>query len=602
MRKITLILFSVFTLSSGLMSQTELVSVENPVYDFLDEVRLAGFLSGYNSSLIPFSRKEIAGYLMSVRTNEKRLPANYRERLDYLLSEFEYDAKGTTREQRNLLAGDFVTDLSKKPYLWYYTDSSSAFFADVTASGNYREPGDDGGFAYGDYGFGVRGTLFGQVGLSFRYRGQYETLGEAHSGTVSADQANGNASAQLYSGLSVNPFYGIRLKGKDGFRTYSSATGDIYYYLGNNLAALSPGTEDMQTFNGYLRYATPEEWFSAVFGRYRNSSGFGYIDKLFLSDNCDYYDYAGIGLKYKSVSYKFFYGSIGGDSSGVPEVSAQGLPFRLRPLSSKNIVSHYLGVDFSEKFRMGLWESVIVSEQPFSFTYLNPISFLTSADLSSGDESTTNNNSLIGIEAEFMPLRNFSLQGSLLIDDLTFETLFEDDSLNENKFGWQFGALWAGVPGLSLAAEFTHLDPFVYSHRSNKSTFTHNGYSLGHALPPNSDEIAFMLNYTPFPEFNATLTYKHQRSGFGVKFDTLGVMLANYGGYITFGQGDAYLRTNNFLDGNRVSRDYLILNAVYEYTRGMTVEARVQYYNAESEVPGLSGDDVLLEAGLRVDL
>ncbi|MBL0108552.1 MAG: hypothetical protein IPP52_15050 [Ignavibacteria bacterium] len=69
------------------------------------------------------------------------------------------------------------------------------------------------------------------------------------------------------------------------------------------------------------------------------------------------------------------------------------------------------------------------------------MSFLTSADLSSGKEQTTENNALIGIDLEVIPFKNLSLRTTLLIDDLTFGTLFKKDSLNENKFGWQIGAL-----------------------------------------------------------------------------------------------------------------------------------------------------------------
>ena len=203
---------------------------------------------------------------------------------------------------------------------------------------------------------------------------------------------------------------------------------------------------------------------------------------------------------------------------------------------------------------------------------------------------------------EVTPARNISFQASLLIDDLTFGTLFEDDSLNENKFGWQIGALWTGFPGLALSLEYTHLDPFVYSHRSNKSSFTNRGYSLGHALPPNSDEIALQMQYNPTPDISANFTYRHQRSADGVVLDENGTLKANYGGYINYGLGDAYLRTNSFLDGNRINRDYFILNASYQFIRQFYLQARLEYRYTDKISEGRTVDDFMMDLGVRFDL
>ncbi|MBL0108553.1 MAG: hypothetical protein IPP52_15055 [Ignavibacteria bacterium] len=102
---------------------------------------------------------------------------------------------------------------------------------------------------------------------------------------------------------------------------------------------------------------------------------------------------------------------------------------------------------------------------------------------------------------------------------------------------------------MNITAEFTHLDPFVYSHRTNKSTYTNRSMSLGHALPPNSDEIAFKIDYDISNRLNLKFLFQHQRSGEGILLDSNGSIAANYGGNINFGWGDAYLRTNGFLDG-----------------------------------------------------
>lgn len=578
----------VLVICESVRSQVEYVDIGNPVYGYLKEMQVSGYLSDYSSAVLPLSRREIAKDLLELDKISDLLPSNYKGRLEYYKTEFEYDMNGSTGKQNRLIDGSIGFSDSRQNHLYFHTDSSSSVFANAELTADYRynqansaeEDTEYESIGYGRLGLGLRGTLFGQVGFDVKYEDAYKISSKPE--------------LRYYI-----PFHSGRVFGKDGFRDYTSLTQDAELYGPDYYLYTRKHEFIYNNFAGHLRYATGNEWFSAEFGRIPSTAGFGYIDKLFLSDNTYPFDAAGITLRYKSVSYKFFYGSVNGDSSGLV-ISDFTFPYPKRELSSKNIVGHYLGVNFSKSVRLGLWESVIVSEQPFSFTYLNPVSFLTSADLSSGDESTTNNNSMIGIEAELTPANGLSFQASMLIDDLTFETLFSNDSLNENKYGWQIGGIWTGVPGLSLSVEYTHLDPFVYSHRSNKSTFTNRGYSLGHALPPNSDELAVQLRLAPTPFIHTSVTYRQQRSGAGVEFDGNGNLKANYGGYITYGLGDAYLRTNNFLDGERVNRYYLIFNGSYEFVRQVFIDARLEFRRLSGQDSLPEGSDILFDAAIRL--
>ena len=564
-----------------LFSQVELTGINDPVYAFLKEMQLSGFLKGYSSSQLPLSGRSVAGHLSEISANRSKLSVSQRERLEYFISKYEYEISGTLLKQDNLLAGKLKSGKGRNVRLYSYADSGVYFHAGILLSSYYRNnsavQNDFRNVIFGKAAITAGASLFDRVGISL-------FLPENYGFT-----ADRNASKHI-------PYFFPDREGKDGFADRSRVQADV-----NGRRPSQPKDTIFNEFQGYLRYSSDGGWFSLLAGRISQSVGFGYIDKLFLSDNAAPYDKAGIDLHYKAVSYSFSYGSVYGDSVGI---YSRSLPYPKyeRELTSKNVVNHYLGIRFSDNFRMGLWESVVVSEQPFSFTYLNPLSFLTSADLSSGDESTTNNNSLIGIETEILPLRGLSLQASLLIDDLTFGTLFEDDSLNENKFAWQFGAMWNAMPGLTFSAEYTHLDPFVYSHRSNKSTYTNRENSLGHMLPPNSDEIAVQLRYDPFYYLSACLTYRHQRSGEGVVLNEDGTLKANYGGYISYGLGDAYLRTNNFLDGDRINRDFITLNASLELMRQIFLQSRLEYRRINNLFDGTLHKDFLFDIGFKVDL
>jgi hypothetical protein len=199
---------------------------------------------------------------------------------------------------------------------------------------------------------------------------------------------------------------------------------------------------------------------------------------------------------------------------------------------------------------------------------LNPISFLTSAEFnkaSQGDNPDINN-TMLGFDFLYLPAKNLSLQGSFLIDDLKFSTLFNSDSIVRNKFGYQAGFLWSDaftIPNLDFKLEYTRLNPFVYSHSTNKSTYTNWDYSLGHVLPPNSDEIAAQLNFPVSSRLKLRLDYRFQRSADGFIRDANGNIIINYGGTINNSTAEQQ-SSPKFLKGNRKNRNILEFNLEFE--------------------------------------
>lgn len=539
-------------------AQAELVDVKNPVYNFLKRMEVMNIVTGYNSSNIPFSRSEVSTFLLSINKKLNKLNSTDKKIFRDYEIEFEYDMYGSKKNYYSIIGNKGSSNLlgqNNQKYLYFHTDSNKTFFADVFGSLSQR--GSDGdsigsnSILLGEAGLKLRGTFYNSVAFLLKFS----------NGQI----ASGNDSDIVFSST-TDP---ILMTNKDFLRK-----------------------KNFNFFEGYLRYQTKTDWLALTIGRTEVNQGFGYIDKLFFSNNTAAFDFGKLDIKYKSLNYTFLYGSINGDSAGI-------IP---KPLASKNIASHYLNINFNNSFRIGFWESVIISNQPFSLTYFNPVSFLTSADLSSGKEQTTENNALLGFDLEVLPFKNFSIQSSLLIDDLTFGTLLEKDSLNENKFGYQFGVLWANDFNINLAVEFTHLDPFVYSHRTNKSSYTNYSLSLGHALPPNSDEIAAKINYDITYRLKLELLFQHQRSGEGIVLDSAGSIIANYGGNINFGLGDAYLRNNGFLDGTRINREIFTMNLLWQPVKQFYVEGKFQYRMIRNITGNISFKDSYYFATLRLDL
>lgn len=532
-RKINIIVgVIIFLFAQNVFSQVELVSVSHPVYDFLKRMQLMGIIKDYNSSMIPISRLEVSEYIKRAE-NSSNLSKTDRRIIEDFKIEFEYELNNSLRNSTSLTkkidTESFFGNKTQK-YVYNYADSNATLFLDFLGDMSFKSRNSDLGdnsIILGNLGLNLRGTLFNKISYSVGYSGGKRIFGNA---------SDIKFAIEVEPKLKTNPKYS-----------------EEHNYF--------------DFFDGYFRYQTTNNWFSLALGRQAINCGFGYIDKLFLSNNTVPIDFLKLDLKYKKIRYSFVYGSLKGDSLGVD-------------LNSKNIAFHRLNVQFSDVFKFGYFESVIMSNNPFSFVYFNPISFITSADLNTGAKETKKNNTLMGLDFEINPVRNISLQGTILIDDINFSTMFKrDSSSNDTKIGYQAGTMWTNafsLPDLSIIFEYTRLNPFVYSHRSNKDTYTNWGLSLGHLLPPNSDEIAVKLIYNISNRIKINLLYQFQRSAQGIYFDSISKKIINYGGNINRGDGD-YSFDNKFLLGDRVNRNIVTCNFSIEPIKQYFIEIQYQY-------------------------
>lgn len=513
--------FLLFICAAHLFAQVELVPISNKVYPFLNSLFIRNIITNYNSANLPLSRNSIADYLNKLNDSNPNLSVTEKKILNDLKVEFDYDINKKLTQSISLLSdfnfGNIFKDYSYK-FLYSYADSNASLFLDGTAFVSHRifasESFNKTSITIGEYGVRLRGTLYHNIGFYLKASSGQQLNGDAYSRIVAAQ-----FDPKLHSTLKF--------------------LSEKYF----------------ESFEGYLRFETSNRAFALTMGREAITLGNGYIDKLFLSTNAVPFDYAKIDLGYKGIKYSFFYGNLRGDSLGVI-------------LESKNIIAHRLDISLSEKIRLGVFESVITANRPISFTYLNPMSFLFSADLTAEKENRSN--SMIGLDIEILPFKNVGFQSSFLIDDFDFSLIGKDTpASNNSRFGWQFGIFYAnpfGITDLNASFEYTHLDPFLYSHKSNMSQYTHWSLPLGHKLKPNSDEIAFKLDYWFTSRIKSTLTIQRQRTGEGLVYDANGILIRNYGADINFGKG-LYLAKAYFLDGNRVDRTIITFHTRFELIR-----------------------------------
>lgn len=559
--KYCFLLILVLIVTKTSFTQVELVPLSNPLYDYLDRMFTNKIIADYSTSMAPISRREAARLLLEIDTKRKKISKTDRTLLDYYKVEFEYDMYGTTKNSSSFFSKQGVGELfsnKKQKYLFHTNDSNVSFFWD--ALGEVRYMGLDGDSVgkphvlLAQLGTRIRGTLFSSVGYYLRL-------------------SNGS-----------------RLGG-----TFEDAgrTAFLDPVLLSTRKYVSEGSKTFDSYEGYLRYAPANDWLGLTIGRDALSFGTGYIDKLFLSNkNSAPFDFLKLDLKYKKIKYSFFHSSIvGNDSAGAQ-------------LSSKYLVFHRLefGPFFNNSFKIGFNEMVVYSNVPINFAFINPISFLTSADLNTELPGKNSNNTLLGLDFQVFPVKNFSFQASLLIDDLNFETLGNDSTKgNDNKFALQGGLNWqnfATIPNLNFMYEYTRIDPYVYAHREINNSYSNWGLPIGHNLNPNSDEHAFKLAYNFGSRVYLALTYKMQRSGENF-YDSLGNFV-NVGSSILDGSGD-FQRKNVFLDGTRVNRNIIMAELSIEPIKQYYIVLRYQRRNFDYVDRNISYGDNIFWGSFRID-
>ena len=547
-----LALLTLLGLSPRAYAQHELLPASHPVYEFLLRQQLRGTIDGFHWGVLPLTRGDVARFLLAAQAQNDQLSRVDQQKLIDYSAEFEYDMKKTL-----LRASPFLSEFSfstlfdneRQKYLAVYEDSVATLFIDGFGSLSYRTAsGDSIGspfIALGELGIRLRGTLFDRLGFYIQ-------------------ASNG----QRFSG---DPNFGMF---ENRLRANSKFSGGGKYF-------------DFTT--GYLQYDV--DWLRLTLGREQILWGAGYSDRMILSNNTTPFDFAKVELRYKSISYSFLHGSlVGSDTLG-------------RQLTSKYIATHRLEFNLSSKVRMGLSEVLFYSNQPIHFAYLNPLVFLTSADLAA--DPANRNNTVIGIDLELIPIKNLRVTGTLLIDDLNFETLGsvgEDVRGNDNKFGWQGGVLWTDafrIPNLSLYTEYTRINPFVYSHRSVANSYTHKDLSLGHPLQPNSDEWLFGLDFDVTYRLSISGQIRFQRTGENI-VDSRGRMVYNAGSNILRGDGDG-LHPNVFLEGQRVNRTLLSIELQWQPIKQYFVEVKYFYRYFDFPATRRKLSDSILWTTLRLD-
>ena len=529
--KIIKIILLLITLSFPMFAQTEYVLADNPVYKFLERMESLHFIERYNSFEIPKTRGEVGNYLKQVIGHEGELDKADKDFLNDYLIEFEFEVMGTFTHSKSLIDGDGFDMLSQnQKYLYFVSDKNQ------------------------------------KVNLFFNSAGQAQAILNKYS------DLSGTTTATVWQmQLQIRG----SLLGKFGF-FYRGGNG---YVFGQREAALSRrdlqynykykyfGSFDITTA-GYL--TADFNYVKLKFGRDRMNIGYGPVSVI-LGDNAPIFDKLYLNLHYKSVEVSYFHGKLLGNlTSSIDSVKGE-----LNIVPEKFIGYHRIGFNLSDYFNIGAAEMIIYGERSLDFDYVNPFILYKTAQNNNKDRD----NSLVIIDVNSKPIKGLKLYSMIMIDDI------QVDKIGSPYYGNQFiisagfisNNFYSHAP-LDIQFEYVRIDPYVYTNRIQRNTFTNDEYGLGSFMEPNSELFLTQFNYRFTNRLILSGTFTYYIHGAN-PLNSDGTVKENVGGDILVGYRTHDGFDASLLAGDREYSRKLSLNISYEPIKDFFFTGYIGYIN-----------------------
>jgi hypothetical protein len=266
---------------------------------------------------------------------------------------------------------------------------------------------------------------------------------------------------------------------------------------------------------------TPSKFINLQLGYGRNFIGDGYRS-LLEGDGASPYPFFKINTNFWKIKYTNTYMWLKDVRQGATIDDTYATKF---------MANHYLSYNVTKRWNVGLFESVVWSNQNdrgFDASFINPIIFYRAVEFSSSSKS---GNAVLGLTTKYKFSNQIQGYGQLLIDEFSVGDITGGENSWKNKLGYQLGAKYFdafNIDNLLLQIEYNHVRPYVYSHSNPLTNYAHSNQSMGHQWGGNFKEVIAIARYFKGRWFaDGKLTYGQR----GLDFDTPENSF-NYGGNI----------------------------------------------------------------------
>ena len=422
------------------------------VYDFVDELTNIGAID-VNSVVKPYSRMQIANFLKEAE-KFNALTQRQKKEIAFYLRDF----------NKELLTGK---DFKKRFDLFYYSDSLFKFSVNPILGVRGFSNGDS--FDYHRWG---GGEFFAYIGKHFAF---YGSLRDNHE------------SSPLGGRQYLTKHRGAIYKGDNEETDYSEARGGM-------------------TFSW--------NWIDVGIVKDNYSYGNGYSESTILSAHTP--SYAHISLKLTPAKWFEFNYSHGWLVSEVIDSSRsyQYYDGTREVYTKKFIASNMFTFVPWKRLRLSIGNSIVYGDVNMNPAFFIPFMFYKSVDHTYNSGSNdVGHNAQMYFDVSSRQIRFLHLYATIFIDEISTTRMFDTET-QSNYVSCKAGARLSGlIPNTSVTVEYTQAKPMVYQHIIPSTTYESNGYTLGHYMKDNSDELFLSVRYKPIRGLDFQLNYTNAKRG-----------------------------------------------------------------------------------------
>ena len=248
--------------------------------------------------------------------------------------------------------------------------------------------------------------------------------------------------------------------------------------------------------------------------------GYGENSNIVLSNKAPSYPY--IRLDYKPLKWLNFNYTHAWLNSNIADSSLSYLTnsgrinndFRL-VFVQKYLATHSIELQAMKGLNIAIGESIVYSDK-MDPGFLIPVNLFKFYDNNRSNyliEAGSNGQYFLSLSSRNQ-IKNTHLYSTLFIDEIKVSSLFNKTE-SRNQLGFNFGGSITDIfiPYLSLGAEYTRINPFVYSNLIPAQTYTSYNYSLGDWMGNNFEKALLFAKYTPMAKLKLEARYQKIRKG-----------------------------------------------------------------------------------------